>query len=36
VEHGETLHVEGAATPQGFRVVSKGGPFIGFLAVSGG
>ena len=28
VEHGETLHVEGMATPQGFRVVSKGGPFI--------
>ena len=28
VEQGETLHVEGAATPQGFRVVSKGGPFI--------
>jgi hypothetical protein len=28
VEHGETLQVEGAATPQGFRVVSKGGPFI--------
>jgi hypothetical protein len=28
LEHGETLHVEGAATPQGFRVVSKGGPFI--------
>lgn len=28
VEHGETLYVEGAATPQGFRVVSKGGPFI--------
>ena len=27
-EHGETLHVEGAATPQGFRVVSKSGPFI--------
>lgn len=27
-EHGETLHVEGTATPQGFRVVSKGGPFI--------
>jgi hypothetical protein len=27
-EHGETLHIEGAATPQGFRVVSKGGPFI--------
>jgi len=28
VEHGETLHIEGAATPQGFRVVSKSGPFI--------
>ena len=28
VEHGETLHVEGAATPQGFRIVSKSGPFI--------
>jgi hypothetical protein len=28
VEHGETLHVEGAAMPEGFRVVSKGGPFI--------
>ena len=28
VEHGETLQVEGAATPQGFRVVSKGGPFV--------
>ncbi len=28
IEHGETLHVDGAATPQGFRVVSKGGPFI--------
>ena len=28
VEHGETLHVEGAPMPQGFRVVSKGGPFI--------
>jgi hypothetical protein len=28
VEHGETLHVEGAAMPQGFRVVSKGGSFI--------
>jgi hypothetical protein len=24
VEHGETLHVEGATIPQGFRVVSKG------------
>jgi hypothetical protein len=28
VEHGETLHVEGAAMPRGFRVVSKDGPFI--------
>ena len=28
VEHGETLHVEGAAVPQGFRVVSKGGSVI--------
>jgi len=28
VEHGETLHVDGAATPQGFRATSKGGPFI--------
>lgn len=28
VEDGETLHISGAATPQGFRVVSKGGPFI--------
>ena len=32
VEHGETLHVEGAATSQGFRVVSKGGPFIASAA----
>jgi len=32
VEHGETLLVEGAATPQGFRVVSKGGPFIASAA----
>ena len=32
VEHGETLHVQGAATPQGFRVVSKGGPFIASAA----
>ena len=32
MEHGETLHVEGAATPQGFRVVSKGGPFIASAA----
>jgi len=31
-EHGETLHVEGAATPQGFRVVSKSGPFIASAA----
>jgi Family of unknown function (DUF6134) len=28
VEHGETLYIEGAATTEGFRVVSKGGPFI--------
>jgi len=28
VEDGETLHIEGSATPQGFRVVSKGGPFL--------
>jgi hypothetical protein len=32
VEHGEALHVEGAATPQGFRVVSKSGPFIASAA----
>jgi hypothetical protein len=32
VEHGETLHVEGAAMPQGFRVVSKGGPVIAAAA----
>ena len=32
VEHGEPLHVEGTATPQGFRVVSKGGPFIASAA----
>jgi len=32
VQHGETLHVEGAATPQGFRIVSKGGPFIASAA----
>jgi hypothetical protein len=32
VEHGETLQVEGAATPQGFRVVSEGGPFIASTA----
>jgi hypothetical protein len=28
LERGETIHVEGAATPDGFRVVSKDGPFI--------
>lgn len=28
VEHGQTLYVEGEATPDGFRVVSKAGPFI--------
>ena len=28
VEHGATLCVEGAQTPDGFRVVSEGGPFI--------
>jgi hypothetical protein len=28
----QTLHVEGAATPQGFRVVSKSGPFIASAA----
>jgi len=28
VEHGKTLHVTGAATAQGFRVVSEAGPFI--------
>jgi hypothetical protein len=32
VEHGQTLHVEGAAMPQGFRVVSKGGPVIAAAA----
>ena len=32
VEHGETLDVQGAATPEGFRVVSKGGPFIASAA----
>lgn len=28
IDRGETLYVEGAATPDGFRVVSKDGPFI--------
>jgi hypothetical protein len=32
VEHGEPLHVEGSATPQGFRGVSKGGPFVASAA----
>jgi Domain of unknown function (DUF6134) len=32
MEHGETLHVQGEATPQGFRVLSKGGPFIASAA----
>jgi hypothetical protein len=32
VEHGEPLHVEGSATPQGFRVLSKSGPFIASAA----
>jgi hypothetical protein len=32
VEHGETLHVEGAAMPQGFHVVSKCGQFIASAA----
>jgi hypothetical protein len=32
VEHAEPLHVEGAATPQGFRIVSKAGPFIASAA----
>ena len=28
VDKGEPLHVEGSATPQGFRVVGKSGPYI--------
>jgi hypothetical protein len=28
IEHGETLHVEGTETPDGFRVVSKAGRLI--------
>jgi hypothetical protein len=32
VEHGEPLHVEGSATPQGFRGTSKGGPFVASAA----
>jgi hypothetical protein len=32
MESGETIDVAGAATPEGFRVVSKGGPFIASAA----
>jgi hypothetical protein len=32
VEHGQALHVEGVTTPQGFRIVSKSGPFIASAA----
>lgn len=32
VESGETIDVAGEATPEGFRVVSKGGPFIASAA----
>ncbi len=32
VEDGDSLQVEGRATPQGFRVVSSGGPFIASAA----
>lgn len=32
MDHGEALHVRGVATPQGFRVVSKSGPFIASAA----
>ena len=32
VEHGEPLHVEGAATPNGFRIVGKAGPLIASAA----
>ncbi len=32
VEHGETLHVQGAATPAGFRVLSNSGPCIASAA----
>lgn len=28
IEHGETIDVEGVATPHGFRVVGKAGPFL--------
>jgi Family of unknown function (DUF6134) len=32
MEHGATLRVDGAATPAGFRVISKDGPFIAAAA----
>ena len=32
VENGEPLHVAGSATPQGFRGMSKGGPFVASAA----
>jgi hypothetical protein len=32
LEDGEALHIEGTATPQGFRVMSKEGPFIASAA----
>lgn len=32
VEHGETLQVQGAATPAGFRVMSKSGPCLASAA----
>jgi hypothetical protein len=32
IEHGETLHVAGRTTPQGFLVVSKGAPVIASAA----
>jgi hypothetical protein len=32
LEHGETLLVQGTATPDGFRVLSKSGPFIASAA----
>lgn len=32
VEHGETLHVRGAVTPEGFRVTGPGGPCIASTA----
>ena len=32
LEHDETIQVQGVATPEGFRVASKGGPFIASAA----